>query len=214
MSRLLGPVYVWIPEWLRVVGFGAWLAAGWVVIDRIPRAVWAVILVVLSVVSVVDAATFEHEPDYLGDAVRALTDQAPVRHGPVLVTSQADAGLVFGGHDIGVEVIVLEFEKRGIETVVDSSSANRFGPRRAHPERAVASVCLRSVDQGGIDPLPDSLRAERNRLLDELALPHDASVGDILRRAQKDPSRRDIADRARRIPDLPRLDLVPGACDR
>ena len=212
MSQLLGPVFVWIPEWLRVVGFGAWLAVGWVIVDRIPRALCATVLAFLSLVSVVDAATFDREPDYLGDAIRTLVDRTDGIRAPVLVESQTDIPLVFAGENVGVEVVVLEFEKRGIETVVSESRADHVGPRRAEPERAVTSVCLRSVDVGGIDPLPASVRAERERLLDELGLPRDASVSDILRRAQEDPARRDVADKVRRIPDFPRLDLVRGAC--
>jgi hypothetical protein len=162
--------------------------------------------------SVVDAATVDQQPDHLGDAIRTLADQVQGVRGPVLVGSQANAELVFGGHDIGKEVIVLALEKRGIETVVEESEADHFGPHRAQPERAVTSVCLRAVDQGGVDPLPTSLRTERNRLLGELGLSSHATASDIFVLAEADPSRRDLIAQLVRIPDLPRLELQLEAC--
>ena len=213
MSQLLGPVYVWIPGWLRVIGFACWLAAGWVVADRIPKPILAAGFALVVALAVWDAATFDREEDYMGEAIRSLAKQIDVPDDPVLVSSDASGDLLFAGDGIGVETLALALEKRGIETVVDASAADRFGPRRAQPDRAEATVRLVSVAEGGIDPLPRTLREERNELMRRLGLRPDATIADIFQVAVENPDLHDIADRARRIPNLPRIDIEVETTD-
>lgn len=208
MSQLLGPVFVWIPQWLRVVGFGAWLAAGWVVADRVPKPLLVGGLAVVVALGTWDAATYDPEPDHLGDAVRELASRVDADiEQPVLVSSSVEADVVFGGEGVGVEVLVLALEKRGIETVVPEELEDRFGVRRARTDRALAHVALEAVERGGVDPLPTEVRRERNRLLRELGLTVDATTAEVFVAAAGDPAKEAAAARLRELPNLPRLGL-------
>ena len=70
-----------------------------------------------------------------------------------------------------------------------------------------------SVAEGGIDRLPAHLREERNAVMRRLGLRPDATIVDILQVAVENPDLHDIADRARRIPNLPRIDIEVETTD-
>lgn len=219
MSQLLGEVFVWIPQWLRVVGFGCWLAIGWQVASRIPRPALVSGVAAVTLLTTWRAATFEDEPDHLSAAVRRLVAELPPLEEPILASSTVSANQIFTGRFDGLEVLVLELEGRGVEAVVDPRLANRFGPRRAENERAknreVILVHADSKDKPGgftsvglIDPLPPALREERDRLLDELGLRERATARQTLLAIRGDEDRQRKAERVLAIPNLPRVELL------
>ena len=220
LGQLLGPVFVWIPQWTRVLGFGCWLAVGWALLPRPPKPVLAGALAVVTVLAVRDAATYRPTDDVVGDAVRRLVHELPDVGGePILVSSTAGADLVFGGTAAGLEVLVLELEKRGAETVVDARLADKYGPRRAQGARAGGrEVLLVDADRGDrppgfesvglVDPLPPERRDARDRALRALGLPPDATTADVVRAVAGDPSLRGAAERLLAIENVPRLELL------
>ena len=218
-SQLLGPLFVWIPEWLRVIGFGCWLAVGWSLAARAPVAPLIGAALVVTLLTTYDAATYASEDDYLGAAVRRLATQLPPLDEPILASSTVDGNLAFGGAFDGLEALVLVLDDRGVEAVVDPRLADRFGPRRAEKKRARSrEVILVEADAddkppgftsvGLVDPLPAALRDERNRLLDELDLPATASMRRVILSIRGDARRTRIAERLLEIPDLPRVELL------
>lgn len=234
MTRLIPPVFAWIPPWLQAVAVPAALAAGaaaWVAVPagrrRVARpivvAAGAVVLVGVSGVTIGDVLGDWREPDRIADAVRALAapgaEEVAGVDGPVLVRSRVDANLAFGGDDVAPEVLVLALERRGIETVVDADAANRFGARRARPDRAERELRLITADDtvpegfevvATADPLGDEGRRRRERLLAEAGLPPDATVGEVIAAVAADPSRRRLGPALRDLPDLPRISLLVG----
>lgn len=207
MSQLLGPVFPWIPQWLRVVGFSAWLGAGWVVAVRIPRAVLIGAVAVFTGLTGFAAATVDRPPDRIGTAIRALVAERRTVTGPVLVRSSVDADLVFGGGGIGVEVLALELDRRGVDVVVDRRSADRFGDARAEPGRAEVCFELIEVDRGGIDPLEPELRRRRDALLRRIGLGPEPTAAELIARYRAVASLRPAIDELGGIPNLPRIDL-------
>jgi hypothetical protein len=234
MSRQLGPVFVWIPQWLRIIGMTATLAAGWCLATGLPaaardrarpvaEAVLALVAVAVLALVTIDGATFHRSDDPLGDAIRGLARQAaPIVadvDGAVLVTSAADANLALGGDDVGIEVLVLELEHRGVGTAVDDDLEHQFGPERARPGRAVVEVRLARADDDAAagdgfrlvaekDPLRPGQRAARASILQRAGLAADASDSDLLRLVSSRPELRRDAARLRAIPDLPVLQLL------
>jgi len=224
MSQLLGPVFVWIPQWLRVVGFAAWLAVGWQVASRIPRPVFVLVVAGLVALTTVDAATDDSPPDLIGDAVRSLVDDVPdLGDDPILASSVVSSNLIFGGQFDGLEVLVLELEKRGMDPVVTAGIGDRFGAHRARPQRAgdreLLLVAADDVDGhppgyarlAVADPVPKALREERADLLRELG--HDGNVDDadmaaLVRSAIGDEERRSLVERLLAIPRIPRIELL------
>jgi hypothetical protein len=233
MGRLLGPVFVWLPRWLRVVGLATWFAVGWCLaattrgLDgriaptarRTAEVALAGITVVFAALSVVDAVTHDPPADPLGAAARRLVRSAELDDlpEPVLVVSTADAALALGGDDVAIEVLVHAVERRGFETRVAADVANRFGPQRAEPDEAVAELRLIRADDelpaefvvvAETDPLTAAQRTRRTELLAQAGLPPDATDADLLHRVSDDPSLRGVAEQVRRIPELPPLRLV------
>ena len=236
LSRLLGPIYVWIPQWLRVVGMTTWLAAGWCAFCGLPEG-WrsararsvlepglAGAAVVLLAWTVVDAVTFERPADPLGATTRRLVDAASedladLEDGPVLLTSSADANLALGGDDVALEVLVLAVEDLGVDVAVPPSLQHQYGSERAgKAPDAATEVRLARADAplpagfealgGAADPLTSSQREVRAAILQRAGLAPDASDADYLRAVLEDPSLRADADRLRSVPDLPELRLL------
>lgn len=233
LARLLGPIYVWIPQWLRVVGMTTWFAAGWCAFAGLPDDVrrrarvfleplLAVAAVVLVAWTVVEAATFDRPDDPLGDTTRRLVaaagDELTGLGGPVRLTSSADANLALGGDDVALEVLVLATEDLGVDVVVPPELAHQYGPERAEPRAVVAEVRLARADvatpQGfddlgdPLDPLTPEQRATRAAILREAGLPAGASDADYLRAVLERPELRPAAARLRAVPDLPLLQLL------
>lgn len=230
-SRLLGPVFIWIPQWTRVLGFACWLAVGWVVAsalpatarDRMRRPVAAVLLagvIGLSVVNVVEAVTHDRVDDPVGRVVAALTrDAAPVISGledPVLASTTAEPAVVFGSA-VGLESLVLTLERSGVDTVVAMELADHYGPERAEPRRARAELRLalelspvpagfRTVARA--DPLTPAQRDERSRLLRSIGLDEGAVAEDVQRELDRDPSIAPIVERLDALSDLPPFVLL------
>lgn len=234
MTRLIPPVFAWIPPWLQAVAVPAALAAGasvWAavparrrrVVQPIVVAAGGIVLVVGSSLTIRDALADWRRPDRIAEAVRALAgagaEEVAAIDGPVLVRSRVDANLAFGGDDVAPEVLVLALERRGIETVVDAGAANRFGPRRAQPGRADLELRLIRADDAipegfevvaTADPLGAEGRRRRERLLRAAGLRPEATVGEIIAAAAADPSLRRLGPALRDLPDLPRISLVVG----
>ena len=234
MARLLGPIYVWIPQWLRVIGMTTWLAAGWCAFAGLPdgwrrrvrpflEPVLAVVAVALLVGVAVVGATFERTPDPLGATTRRLVADARQEvaaiDGPVSLSSTARANLALGGERVALEVLVLAMEDAGADVVVPSDLENQYGPERAEQRPAVAEVRLARADDGpppaGFSvlagprhPLTDAQRATRASILATAGLPPDGSDADYLRAVLERPSLRPAAARLRAVPDLPPLQLL------
>ncbi len=230
-SRLLGPVFIWIPQWTRVLGFACWLAVGWVAASALPAAVRhrlrapvAAVLLVgavgLSLVNLVEAASYDRPDDPIGRVVRSLTrEAAPVitaLEDPVLASTTAEPAVVFGSA-VGLESLVLTLERSGAETVVAPELADHFGPERAHPERATAELRLtlesEPVPEGfrivaRADPLTPAQRKERGRLLESIGLDEDAVTEDVQRELDRDPSIRPVFERLAAHTDLPPFVLL------
>jgi hypothetical protein len=233
LSRLVGELFNWEIEWTRVVGLGCWLAAGWCgyralttsVRERIAPvglAVLGLALLVLSGVNVAKAVSDDPDRGSVHNALVKL-DDAAVTHleevdGPVLVTSTAVVpGEVFGHGHVGPEVIALALDRAGVDVVVDKHLDNRFGPRRAQPERATAELRLVTGDPSPppdgfrkvatVDPLTRDQRADRRRLkakLDKLG-----ALDSLEAAIERDPKVRDLLDRYAAIGGLGLRDAAP-----
>jgi len=231
LARLVGPLFEWIPAWTQVLGAGVWLAAGWCAhqaladrtrapVRRVVVTALALALVGASAASVVDALDDRRRETLEVTAVRALAERAVPSleelDGPVLVRSTATAELPFGDEGLGIVTLVLTLDRAGIDAVVDADQANRYGPHRAHPEQAAAELLLRNADDAPlagyepvatVDPLPRSLRAERERLAERVPGLVAGSLAER-QRILEDPELAPLARRFAEIPDLPPLVLL------
>ncbi|MGH8986946.1 MAG: hypothetical protein ACRDY6_24205 [Acidimicrobiia bacterium] len=234
-SRLVGGLFNWALEWTNVVGLGCWLAAGWCsyraltarVRDRVTPALvvaLAAAVVVFSGLNLVDAVSDDPDRGRVHEALVELGDEAVVLledfDGPVLVTSEAVVPeVVVGDGQVGPEVIALALDRAGVDVVVEENLDNRFGDRRAHPDRAVAELRLvagdpESVPQGfgvvaTVDPLTRAERVERGRLeaeLDELGGFESLEAAEEA--IARDPELRELLDRLAELGDAPPLTLV------
>jgi hypothetical protein len=187
-------------------------------------AVLGLALLVLSGVNTAKAVSDDPDRGRVHDALVELGDKA-VTHldevdGPVLVTSTA---VVPGealrlGH-LGPEFTAVALDRAGIDVVVDKHLDNRFGPRRAQPERATAELRLVTGDPSPppdgfrkvatVDPLTRDERAERRRLKAELDKLGVLDSFEAAREAiERDPKVRDLLDRYAAIGDEPPLTLL------
>jgi hypothetical protein len=234
-SRLVGGLFNWALEWTNVVGLGCWLAAGWCgyraltakVRDRVTPAlvvVLAAAVVVFSGLNVADAVGDDPDRGRVHDALVELGDEAVLLledvDGPVLVTSEAVVPeVVVGDGEVGPEVIALALDRAGVDVVVEENLDNRFGERRARPDRAVAELRLVAGDPelvpgpfevvATVDPLTRSERAERDRIEAEL---EELGAFDSLEAAEeaiaRDPEVGDLLDRYAELGDATPLTLL------
>ena len=231
LSRLFGPVFIWIPQWTRVLGFACWASVGWVLAEALPaelrarfRPLLVAVLLVatlgVSLVNVVDAATHERVDDPITQVVTRLTRQAApaiaALEEPVLVTTTAEPPVVFGGA-VGLESLVLAVERSGVETVVAVEMRYHFGPERAHPERATAELRLALEASpvppgfrvvGRADPLTPEQREERTRLLESIGLDEGAALQDVQSVLDRDPSIRPVFEQVEAFADFPPFVLL------
>jgi hypothetical protein len=235
MARLLGPLFVWLPQWLRVVGMTTWFAIGWCAASVVPEegtwptrvrpaveAILAAVVALFVLLTIVDVVTPAAGSDPLGTTARALVADAAadidaLDGGPVLVTSVADAPLALGGDDVALEVLVLAVERGHRSTRVRADLATKYGKGRADPSDAHAELRLARADDvvpegfrvvAERDPLAAAQRARRTELLQQLGLPASATDADAIRTAAADPAAQPTVRRLRRLPDLPRLRLL------
>jgi len=231
LARLLGPLFFWIPEWTRALGFGAGVTVVWgayelVQTRRAPRwleptavSVLAAITVIGALLCTVDAWRAEPTPSPSVEAVHRLATAAlpEVRTGASLITASNDPTQLLGS-DPGSPTLALDLERAGADVVVDASLADHYGPHRAAPARAVRELRLltdRDAVPGGFrviatqDPLTSKQRATRNDLLARYPeLGPTVSRSDQLRTIQSRPDLRAAAEQLDRIPDLPVLTLA------
>ncbi len=230
LTRLIPPLYLWIPQWLGLLGAAAVLAVGATVARLVPdhvrrRAVPALFVVTagLGVASSVAAVGDWREPDRLRDAITELAGPGAAalagEDEPVLVRSRLHVEQALGSEDVAPEVLVGALERRGVVVVVDRRDANRFGPERARPERADRELRLIGADEpvpdgfevvATADPLGREGRRDRERLLAGAGLAADASLRDVLLAIAADRSLRRLATDLEPYPDLPVIALVLG----
>jgi hypothetical protein len=232
LSRLVGPVFVWIPESTFVVGMVTWLAVGWCgyqllpahVRERLDRpllAALAAAFVIVSAANSLTAATSDPPTNAVQQAVLQLTDaaiaEARAAGGPIVVRSRTDLNVPIGGRGAGLATMALALERHGVDVVVDSDFANRYGSFRAHPEKAVEEFVLvaapATLEPGArviasVDPLTPAQRAERTAITAQLQqeLPN-ASLPELQERMNRDPEFRAQVNGLQQIPDLPVLEL-------
>lgn len=232
-SRLVGPAFIWIPQPTRVVGMACWLAGGWCLYQALPAryrvradapvlGVLAIGLATVVAANSVTAATWRPGSDPKERGLLALRDKslavARAAGGPILVRSEATTAAVLGGTETDVEILGLAFIRKRVDVMFDSDLANRVGPFRAHPDRAVVeflvTVAPAPVPDGyrlvaSADPLTTRQRADKTRLgaqLEEL-LPHP-SLTQVKERRDRDPHYAALLKQYGAIPDAPPLALV------
>jgi hypothetical protein len=231
LARLLGPLFFWIPEWTRVLGFGAGVAVVWGAYEllqarQLPRWVEPTVISVLAAVTFIGAAVctvdaWRAEPtaNPSVDAVHRLARAAlpQVRAGTSLVTATSDPSQLLGS-DPGSPTLVLDLERAGADVVVDTSLADHYGAHRADRARAGRELRLLTdrdpVPEGfrviaTEDPLSPAQRAARDDLLARYPeLGPTFSAPDRLRLIQTRPELRAAAQQLDRIPALPILSLA------
>lgn len=187
LARLVGPLFVWIPAWTKVLGAGTAVAIGWCAHDlldkptrqqvrRFASPVLGLLIVALSVASALDALD-DRTPDAISPSVQALVDDVALElDGPVLARSELTGTNVFSGAGAGLPTLVLALDRAGVDVVVAPDLANRYGDHRAHPERAVTEVVL----LGGGQAPPGGFTVRST--VDPLTVEERAEVNDILRR--------------------------------
>jgi hypothetical protein len=233
-SRLVGGLFNWGVEWTVVLGVGCWLAAGWCGYRALSTpareraapfvlALTALGLGVFTGLNVADAVGDAPDRGRVHDALVELGDEAAALvqdvDGPVLVTSDvAVPELAIGGDDIGPEVVALALDRAGVDVVVEERLDNRFGPRRAQPERAVAELRIVADDGSArpagfgkvatVDPLTRAERVEREELEAELEeLDALGSLEAAQAAIERDPEVRDLLERYAAIGNPPPLTL-------
>ncbi|MCU1429853.1 MAG: hypothetical protein JWL83_3853 [Actinomycetia bacterium] len=190
LSRLVGPLYIWIASPTRTIGLACVLAGGYGLfsalgdplrarVERTAVPFVAVGALVLVGITTVDAATYDQHNNRDDVGIVRLADLIAPRlshSAPVLVRSQASVPGFFSDRSFGHGLFVLALEHHGVHTVEDTALANRFGPYRAHPERADTEVVLVTGNGAAlaakgyrrlatIDLLPPRVRAERERVV-------------------------------------------------
>ena len=233
LARLLGPLFFWIPEWTRALGFAGWVAVAWCLyeaapnawrrtLDRIAIPLLGVVFAVASVANVAAAVRTDPLAHPSVDAVGQLaTTVAPdLQGGATLVTAGTDPTQMLGG-DPGQATLVLDLERAGVDVVVDADLADHYGAHRAQPGRAVRELRLLTdldpVPDGyrvvaTADPLSPDQRAERTRIVQEHPeLGSDVPGKERLAFILAHPEVRADAEALNAIPDLPALTLVQRA---
>jgi hypothetical protein len=231
----VGGLFNWGLEFTDVVGLGCWLAAGWCgyraltgpVRARVaPILIPALALALVVVTGFNVAGALRDDPDRgrPHDVLVALGDEAVELLGdheaPVLVTSKAVVPeVVLGDGYVGPEMIVLALDRAGVDVVVDKGLDNRFGPRRAQPERADVELRLVAGDPSPppdgfrkvatADPLTPAERRERERL--EARLDGTGALGSLVdaeAAIERDPHLRGLLDRYNELRDATPLSLL------
>ncbi|MET0902182.1 MAG: hypothetical protein ABWZ52_02985, partial [Acidimicrobiales bacterium] len=122
LSQLVGDLFLWIPSWTQVLGFGAWLAVGWCAIVLVrrwsppvaDRIVPAALLVPLLLASLATSKAALDTPDAppLTIAVQALVEPTLAHlSGPVLVDSTVEHDTILGGTRLGLPELVLALDR-------------------------------------------------------------------------------------------------------
>jgi hypothetical protein len=158
VSRIVGEIFPYLLIWTWALGMLTWLAISWSVVrwwqtqpapepwvGRVALGAVAVALVVVSVVSTVDAARAGN-PDVPGSGwVRGLTakvrDELPDGRGVVEIRSSGGAGFTWIGAGIADEL-----EHDGIDTRVPPDLAFAYGPDRVLDGERVRLVVLPAED--------------------------------------------------------------------
>ena len=158
VSRIVGEIFPYLVIWTWALGMLTWLAISWSVVrwwqtrpapdprvGRLALGGVAVALVVVSVVSTVDAARAGN-PDVPGSRwVRGLTakarDELPDGRGVVEIRSTGGAGSTWVGAGIADEL-----EHDGIDTRVSPDLAFAYGPDRVLDGERVRLVVLPAED--------------------------------------------------------------------
>ncbi|HEX4528716.1 MAG TPA: hypothetical protein VIA11_04815 [Acidimicrobiia bacterium] len=158
LSRIVGEIFPYLVIWTWALGMLTWLAISWSVVrwwqthpapapwvGRVALGAVAVALVVVSVVSTVDAARAGN-PDVPGSRwVRGLTakvrDELPDGRGVVEIRSSGGAGSTWIGAGIADEL-----EHDGVDTRVTPDLAFAYGPDRVLDGERVRLVVLPAED--------------------------------------------------------------------
>jgi hypothetical protein len=158
VSRIVGEIFPYLVIWTWALGMLTWLAISWSVVrwwqtrsapdsrvGRVALGAVAVALVVVSVVSTVDAARAGN-PDVPGSRwVRGLTakvrDELPDGRGVVEIRSTGGAGSVWIGAGIADDL-----EHDGVDTRVAPDLGFAYGPDRVLDREHVRLVVLPAED--------------------------------------------------------------------
>jgi hypothetical protein len=202
LSRLVGAVFVEIMQPTWAVGAAAALAAGWCAyaplrgtfrerVAMVVAPVLAVAVLGFGVANVALALDGPPPPPREDQVVQTLAERAVnvarAAHGPVKVSSPGPGQLGV----LGTQLVGLVLDRAGVDVVVDTALAHRFGAFRAEPDRAVLELRLTPASSppvgngwrvvATLDPLTARQRAERDRLGAEL----DARLGTGLSDAER-----------------------------
>ncbi len=230
LARLLGPLFFWIPEWTRALGFACWVVVGWCAyeslgaavrrrVDRVAVPLLAVAVLVFGAVLFADAVRVRPVANPSVDAIHRLARAAVPEIGDrtTLVTATVDPTQLLGS-DPGTPSLVLDLDRAGANVVVDPSLADHYGKHRADPAGAELELRLFTDRDpipagfrivGAADLLSREQRSERTRLeAENPALGPDVPPADRLRYVQTHPEARPVAEALEAIPDLPVLTLA------
>ena len=233
LSFSRGAVAVWSMAPTSALAMLIWLAAGWTALGLLlagrpvrwrARATAAVAaLAVCAVVATsVGAVLSDQEPGLLPVAVGRLAARVPSvvdpDRGPLLVSSDATANVVFASEGFGVAELVASLDRLGYRSVVAADMASKFGDRRARPQDATGELRVESGEAaptgdgwelvGRVDPLTASQRRERARMDRRVAAASGGLEGPaLMRRASTDPALADLLRSSAEVPDQPILSL-------
>ncbi|MBV8951274.1 MAG: hypothetical protein JOZ99_10390, partial [Actinobacteria bacterium] len=234
-SRLVGPIFIWIPQPTRGIGMVCWAAGGWCLYQALPPrhrarfdgpalATLGAALVAVVAVNTVAVAGLRPATDARERALLSLRSagvrEARRARGPILLRSRAPINAVFGGAETDVEIFGLALVRKGVDVVVDPNLGNRFGEFRAHPQRAVEEFLIlgrgtplppQYREIASVDPLTPQQHAARARLTARLEqLAPGATQQQILHLSAHDARIASARDQLDNIPDEPVLVLAAG----
>ena len=190
--------------------------------QTVATAAVAALAVCAVVATSVAAVLSDQQPGLLPVAVGRLADRVPSvvepDRGPLLVSSDATANVVFASKGFGVAELVASLDRLGYRSVVAADMASKFGDRRARPQDATGELRVESGEAaptgdgwelvGRVDPLTASQRRERARMDRRVAAASGGLEGPaLMRRASTDPALADLLRSSAEVPDQPILSL-------
>lgn len=235
-SRVTAPLFPWLGDPARVVGFLGWWAAGWCAwaawrtaplrVQRRVRLALAgavgVTVVAAATATTLDAARDRADPATVARAVdRLVAATAPVlrasaaRTGPVLVRTEVNAPDVLGSSGTGRQALVLALERRGIATRVGAGLDEEvsFGAVRATAAGTRGDVVLTALGAAvppgyRVGATIDPLTPEQRAVRRRFEPYRALTLEQAAKLFGSDPAYRALLRELRDVPDLPALQLL------